>query len=56
MLNKQTKDVNKIEGQIQLMNKTGLKIEKKVKYLSITVTNTNCMLFQNAMLRHRMKF
>lgn len=29
------------------MNKRGFRIEKKITYLGITVTNMNCMLFQN---------
>lgn len=30
-----------------LMEKTGFQINKKVKYLGITMTNANCMSFQN---------
>lgn len=37
----------KLEGQIELMEKTDFKIEKKVKYLGIAMTNINCMLFKN---------
>lgn len=41
-----------------MMNKTCLKVENKIKYLGINMTNVNCMLFQNnyCMLRLGMKF
>lgn len=29
------------------MKKTSFKMQKKVKYLGITMTNMNCVLFQN---------
>lgn len=36
------------EDQTEQMNKTGLKIEKKIKYLAIARTKSmNYMLFQN---------
>ena len=34
-------------NQEMLMGKTGFIIEKKVRYLGVTLSNTNCMLFQN---------
>lgn len=39
--------LTKIEDQTEFINKMGVKVEKKVKQLGITVINMNCMLFQN---------
>lgn len=33
-------------NQLELMNKTDFKVEKKVKYLGVTLTNMNNMLYQ----------
>lgn len=41
------KMLTKIEDQTEFMNKMRVKVEKKVKQLGITMTNMNCMLFQN---------
>lgn len=37
----------KSQDQIELENKMGFEIEKKIKYLDISMTNMNFMLFQN---------
>lgn len=37
------------------MEKTGFKIEKKIKYLGIIITNMNCMLFNIIMLNTQNK-
>lgn len=53
-INKQ-KTTMKLKDQIKLMNKMDFKIEKKVKFLDINMTNMTSTLFQTIMWRHRIK-
>lgn len=50
-INKQkTKNNFKNSGQkeqLELINKTGFKTEKRVTYLGVTLKNMNCMFYQN---------
>lgn len=36
-----------LQDQDVLMKKTSVKVEKQVKYLGITLSNMNCVLFHN---------
>lgn len=45
-----------VEAQLQLMQKTGFKIKKRMKYSGVTPTNKNLFYFKTTKLTFRMKF